>query len=319
MRALVTGGAGFIGGHLCERLKEDGHFVTALDAFADIPYPSEIKRSVATLLAKKKIRINGVNFTSTAGIVEELYSNSIDTVFHLGALAGVRDSEKHPDLYKEANLLGTNNLLLAAHKAGVKRIIFASSSSVYGDREGAFKEADELNPISVYAHTKKQGEDLCKMFHSEYKLSITALRFFTVYGPRGRPDMAVGSFIPAIAQGNPVQVFGDGNQRRAFTYVSDIVDGILSAAEKTEGSSIFNLGNDQTVSVNRLIELICACLGKTPNIEYQPPKEGDVRQTSANIDKARAELGWSPKVSLEDGIKKTIQWYGENRSWYNGS
>lgn len=241
-----------------------------------------------------------------------------DTVVNLAARAGVRYSVEDPWIYCEANITGTLNLLELCGKLGVKKLVSASSSSVYGvpeERGKPFREDQPTDhPLSPYAASKKAAEAMCYAYHHLYGLDISLLRYFTVYGPAGRPDMSPFRFIKWIAEGEPLVLFGDGGQVRDFTFIDDIARGTVFAM-KPVGYEIFNLGNDRPVSIRRLIELIEELLGKEAQIDQQPPHPADVRATWASIDKARGLLGWEPSVPLEEGLKRTVDWYLTNRGW----
>lgn len=316
MRFLVTGGAGFIGSHLCEQLIDYKHEVVCLDNFNHY-YNPDVKHGNI-----KKIR-DRTNFKLIKGdildydLLTDIFNDiNIDIIIHLAARAGVRPSIQDPLLYQKVNIEGTANLLEIGCKNSIKKFIFASSSSVYGNNKKIpFFEDDFIDhPISPYAATKKACELLAYTFFSLYSLSITCLRFFTVYGPRQRPDMAIHKFTRLIDKGEDVPVFGDGKSRRDYTYISDIIDGIMKAVKTCKGYNIYNLGESQTIELNELIKLIEKELGKKAKIKQLPDQLGDVRITYADISKARTEIGYDPSFSIETGIKEFVNWYRDNNS-----
>jgi len=310
MHFLVTGGAGFIGSHVCERLLREGHHVCALDDLNAFYDPSIKERNLRVL------RSFGDHFafvqrdiTAPEGLAEAFQRARFDQLIHLAARAGVRPSLEEPALYQRVNVEGTVNLLESARKYGVRKIIIGSSSSVYGvNAKLPFCEDDPIaSPISPYAASKLACEALGHVYHHLYGMDITLLRFFTVYGPRQRPDLAIHRFAQLICAGKPIQVFGDGSTARDYTYVSDTVDGIMAASAKQFGYQIFNLGESQTVKLAYLIELLERALGKKAVIERKPMQPGDVPITFANIDKARRLLGYEPKVKIEEGIPRFVE------------
>ena len=310
---LITGGAGFIGSHLCETLLRQENNVICLDNFNDY-YNPEIKRqNIKNLASEKKFTLVEDDILNLDFLQDYFKNNKIDVVVHLAARAGVRPSIKHPLLYQKVNVQGTNNLLEVAKEFGVKKFIFASSSSVYGENEKVpFSEDDFVdNPISPYASTKKAGELICYTYYHLYKLPITCLRFFTVYGPRQRPDMAIHKFTKSILWGEKITMFGDGTSKRDYTYITDIIDGICKSIEHCKAYHIYNLGESKTIALKNLIELISNNLGKRPNIEVLPNQPGDVPITYADVSKAKQEIGYNPKVNIEQGIEKFVQWFTE--------
>ena len=307
---LVTGGAGFIGGHLAERLLAADKHVLIVDDFNDF-YDPKIKRQTAAMLAAKGATIVEADIADTAAMETLFAKHQIDVVIHLAARAGVRPSITDPLLYAQVNIQGTLNLLEQCRKKGIVRFIFGSSSSVYGTNSKVpFSEDDPvLHPISPYATSKLAAEHYCKVFHELFGMQITCLRFFTVYGPRGRPDMAVYKFTEAIANGKPIEVYGDGGMKRDFTYVADIADGIIAALEKRFLFEIINLGDANPIPVKQLISLIEHAVGKKAVIKHLPKQPGDVPITYADISKAAQLLGYSPKVKIEEGIKQFVEWF----------
>jgi UDP-glucuronate 4-epimerase len=318
MRVLVTGGAGFIGSHLCERLIERGDEVVALDNF-DPFYPEAVKRrNLAGLVDHPRFRLVEGDIRELDGMEHGLAaaeSTGIDVVVHLAARAGVRPSIEQPLLYSQVNLDGTTAVLELARRLKVRRFVFGSSSSVYGNnRKVPFSEADPVErPISPYAATKRAGELLCHTYHHLYGLSAVCLRFFTVYGPRQRPDLAIHKFARLMSEGSPIPMFGDGTTERDYTYIDDILQGIESAIELTAAPEpvyeIVNLGESQTTSLRRLIELIASALEVEPWIERRPLQPGDVERTFADISRARGLLGYAPSTPVEEGIPRFVEWF----------
>jgi UDP-glucuronate 4-epimerase len=312
MNFLVTGGAGFIGSHVCERLLRDGHNVWAFDDLNNFYDPQFKRRNLREIqsLAKPFEFVHG-DITDSAALAEIFSSVRFDQVIHLAARAGVRPSLEQPALYQRVNVEGTVNVLEAARKNGVKKIIIASSSSVYGlNSKVPFSENDPIfSAISPYAASKLACEALGHVYHHIYKMDVTVLRFFTVYGPRQRPDLAIYKFAKLISAGKPIPVFGDGSAARDYTFVSDTVDGVIAGAKKEFGYEIFNLGESETISLSRMIELLETALGKKAIIDRQPLQAGDVPITFADISKARAKLGYNPKMKFENGIKLFADWF----------
>lgn len=312
MNFLVTGGAGFIGSHVCERLLLEGHSVCAFDDLNDF-YPPAIKQE-----ALRNLQALALPFTFVQGditdraAVEELFgSERFDQVIHLAARAGVRPSLAEPALYQRVNVEGTVNVLEAARSRGVKKFTIASSSSVYGvNARVPFSEADPIfSAISPYAASKLACEALGHVYHHVYGFDVAMLRFFTVYGPRQRPDLAIHKFASLIQAGKPIPVFGDGSTARDYTFVTDTLEGILACTRREFGFEIFNLGESQTVTLSRLIELLEYSLGRKAVLDRQPLQPGDVPVTFADISKARARLDYNPRVKIEDGIPKFIEWF----------
>ena len=315
MNFLVTGGAGFIGSHVCERLLHSGHAVWAFDdlnPFYDPRLKQGNLRDLQTL-AKPFEFVHG-DLTDRAALDELFGSVRFDQVIHLAARAGVRPSLAEPALYQSVNVEGTVNLLEAARLNRVRKITIASSSSVYGvNSKVPFAESDPIfQAISPYAASKLACEALGHVYHHVYGLDVVMLRFFTVYGPRQRPDLAIHKFARLISAGAPIPVFGDGSTARDYTFISDILDGILACTRKEFGYDIFNLGESQTVKLSYLIELLESALGKQAIINRQPPQPGDVPITCADIAKARAKLGYDPRVKIEQGITLFVDWLARN-------
>jgi UDP-glucuronate 4-epimerase len=313
MKALITGAAGFIGSHLCERLLGEGSVVLGVDNFDDF-YGPQIKRSnIASCLKNKNFQLVEADIRDLAAM-DEIIGRDIDIIVHLAARAGVRPSIDQPLLYADVNVNGTTVLLEAAKKQRISKFIFASSSSVYGNNEKVpFSEEDNVDfPISPYAATKKAGELICHTYHHLYGISVTCLRYFTVYGPRQRPDLAIHKFAGLIEQGKAIPVYGDGTMSRDFTYIDDIIDGTVAAMEKCSGFNIFNLGESRPITVNDLISEIEKALGKKAVKEYVPLQPGDVERTCADVTKAVSELGYNPKTKIENGLAKFVTWLRES-------
>jgi len=315
MKVLVTGGAGFIGSHLVERLLQAGHEVEALDEFNDF-YDPRIKR--ANLQAVQgQIRIHEADIRDAASMHRIISAGGYGSIIHLAARAGVRPSIKEPRLYIDTNIIGTYNLLEAARQAGVGRFICASSSSVYGVLKTApFREDMALTEtISPYAATKLAAEQLCSNYSHLYGMRTVNLRFFTVYGPRQRPDLAIHKFTRFIHEGKPIDQYGDGSTRRDYTYIDDIMQGVL-ACLTYEGRlcDVFNIGESQTTTLTELIRAIEDTLGKKATINRMPDQPGDVPLTYADISKARSLLNYNPTTSIKEGIPKFVDWYLHSRS-----
>ena len=316
MNFLVTGGAGFIGSHVCERLLRDGHSVWTFDDLNNF-YDPQLKRANLRdiqSLARPFEFVQG-DLTDTTALGELFSSVKFDQVIHLAARAGVRPSLQDPALYQRVNVEGTVNLLEAARKHRIKKIIIASSSSVYGvNSRVPFSEGDPIfSAISPYAASKLACEALGHVYHHVYGMDIVMLRLFTVYGPRQRPDLAIRKFTTLIDAGKAIPVFGDGSTERDYTHVADTLEGIVACTQKEFGFEIFNLGESQTVKLGYLIELIETALGKKAIIDRQPAQPGDVLRTYADISKARKLLGYQPRVKIEEGIPKFVDWFRQNR------
>lgn len=316
-KILVTGFAGFIGSHLTERLLEEGHTVIGIDSFNDYYDPKIKERNCSSFKDNKNFIFNNFDIREKSKIDDLFSKHKPDCIVHLAARAGVRPSLSEPILYEEVNILGTLNLLEAAKNNGCKKIVFGSSSSVYGECKNVpFKETElDLKPISPYGVTKLNGEKFCYAYNHLHKISTICLRFFTVYGPRQRPDLAIHKFTKLIEEGKPIPVFGNGSFKRDFTYVTEILDGIMASIKYDKTSfEIFNLGESHTTSVLDLIKLIESALGKKAIIDWQPEQPGDVPQTYADVSKAEKLLGYKPKTKPEEGIKKFVEWYRKEHS-----
>ena len=320
MKILVTGGAGFIGSHLSERLLTLGHDLTIVDNFNDF-YPPAVKRSTISEVKATARRHGSIirvceGDIRDRGFLETLCREAVpEAVIHLAAMAGVRPSIEQPRLYAEVNLDGTLNLLEAVRTAGVRRFLFASSSSVYGNNPTVpFAESDPVdNPISPYAATKKGGELLCHTWHHLYGISVACLRFFTVYGPRQRPDLAIHKFARIISSGGILPLYGDGSTSRDYTYIDDIVDGVVRALHWTGGEhpvyGIFNLGGSRPVELRRLVELLERELGVPAQRTQLPMQPGDVERTYADLTRSAALLGYRPTTEIETGIARFVAWF----------
>lgn len=315
-RILVTGAAGFIGSHLCEALLDAGHEVAGVDNFDPFYARATKERNIASLRTRK-----GFLFSEGDVVRDPLPLQSVEAIVHLAARPGVQPSLAQPAAYMETNVTATARLLDAARREGITRVVFGSSSSVYGESTPApfAEDAAADFPISPYAASKRAGELVCRAFSHLYATRIACLRFFTVYGPRQRPDLAIHRFTARIAAGQAIQMRGDGSSERDYTYVSDVVDGILAALDWTaragrEGAEpwrVFNLGGGGRVRLDRLIALIAAAVGREPVIERGPDQPGDVSLTAADLTRSRRELGYRPKVGVEEGIPRFVSWYRE--------
>ena len=310
MRILVTGGAGFIGSHLVECLLAAGHTVVILDDFNDF-YDPQIKQANIAGFAKDVI-VHHVDLRDGASVRNLFHREKFEVIAHLGARAGVRPSIQHPQLYYDTNVIGTLHLLEAARVTGTQRFIFASSSSVYGaSKIVPFSEDEHLiQTLSPYAATKIAGEFLCSTYSHLYQLHVVALRYFTVYGPRQRPDLAIHQFTRRIYAGQPIEQFGDGTTRRDYTYIDDVIQGTMAALQY-EGPlfDIFNLGESETIQLKDLIVAIESALGKKAKINQLPEQPGDMPVTCADISKARKLLGYKPTTRLGEGLPKFIDWF----------
>ncbi len=310
---LVTGGAGFIGSHLVERLVARGDRVVVLDSFDSFYDPAVKRRNLANVLAsagEDRCKLVEADIRDQEALEAVFTGHSIDAVVHLAARAGVRPSIQQPILYEEVNVKGTAGLLEACRKHDVSRFVFGSSSSVYGDSTAVpfSEEARVDRPVSPYAATKIAGELQCFTYHHLFGLNVFVLRFFTVYGPRQRPEMAIHKFARHMMQGRPLTRFGDGKTERDYTYVDDILDGVLKALDKVSGYAVYNLGESRRVSLASLIGLLEAALGIRARVEAMPEQPGDVKMTCADITRARADLGYDPSVDLEEGIRRFVAW-----------
>ena len=314
MRIVVTGGAGFIGSHLCERLLAQGHQVVCFDNFDDF-YSREAKQQNLSAIAEHP------GFTLVHGDIRHPGDSAnalrgAAAVVHLAARPGVRPSLRDPGLYAEINVRGTIHLLEAVRHQGVEHVVLGSSSSVYGVQEGGpfDEEATPCRPASPYGASKLAAEVYCATYHRLYGTPVTCLRFFTVYGPRQRPDMAIHRFTRLIEEGRPLPVYGDGTTRRDYTYVDDVIDGIVRAVERPDGYQVYNLGNSEAVALRDLIAIIERVLGKTAVTSTEPPQPGDVPITHASIDRARRALGFRPQVKIEEGVRRFVELFRAHRT-----
>lgn len=315
MRTLVTGGAGFIGSHLVERLLELGHEVAILDDFNDF-YDPQIKRANIAPVAED-VQVHQVDLRDAQAVRHLFHRERFDLIAHLAARAGVRPSINAPQLYYDTNVSGTLHLLEAASAVGIERFIFASSSSVYGvSKVIPFSEEMHLTQtISPYAATKIAGEFLCSTYSHLYNMRVVALRFFTAYGPRQRPDLAIHQFTRRIHSRQPIDQFGDGSTRRDYTYIDDIIHGIVAAAGYNGPRfDIFNLGESQTIELRDLIAAIEKAVGRKAKINQLPEQPGDVPVTCADISKARRLLGYNPQTPLSAGLPKFVEWFSDRHS-----
>ncbi|MFH0963840.1 MAG: GDP-mannose 4,6-dehydratase [Planctomycetota bacterium] len=311
MAVLVTGGAGFIGSHLVDALLVRGDEVIVVDDFNDYYDPRVKRANLARHRDHPGLVVVEGDICDLDFLNASLRGRSIRIIVHLAARAGVRPSIASPQLYVRTNCLGTANILELARLIEVDRLVFASSSSVYGNsNEVPFREADRVDsPVSPYAATKVAGELLCATWHSLYGVPVTALRFFTVYGPRQRPDMAIHAFTRLIETGQEIPFFGDGSTERDYTFVTDILQGLLAAIDTPLRFEIINLGESRTTTLGRLVELLEEALGKPARRKILPMQPGDVRRTCADVSKARALLGYNPGIPIEEGIPRFVEWY----------
>ena len=310
---LITGGAGFIGSNLMEiLLAEGGWNVSIVDDLNDFYSPETKRANLAEVRQTGDFQFLEADIRDVESLRPVFDQNEFDVIVHLAARAGVRPSLKEPKLYAETNINGTLNLLELARDYGIKQFVFGSSSSVYGENEKLpFAESDPVfNPISPYAATKAAGELICHTYSHLFDIRTVCLRFFTVYGPRQRPDLAIHKFSKRIWDGDPISVFGDGSTRRDYTYVDDIISGVRSAMDYDASMhEVFNLGESETTELSRLIELLENNLGKKAIINRQPLQPGDVPITYADISKARNLLGYDPQTKIEEGIPKFVEWF----------
>lgn len=318
-RVLVTGGAGFIGSHLCEALLEQGREVKALDNFNDFYNPAVKRKNIESALTQPSYSLLEGDIRDqdlVSGVMADFRPHA---VIHLAAMAGVRPSIESPHLYNDVNISGTTVLLEAVRQHTVQNFIFGSSSSVYGSLHTVpFSEDDVLNrPISPYASTKLAGEQLSFTYHHLYGTPVSCLRFFTVYGPRQRPEMAIHQFARKIMSGSPVTLYGDGTSRRDYTYIDDIIDGVLKCLDQPQEFEIFNLGESRTVGLSEMVSILEKALDRKADIRFEPDQPGDVPVTCADVTKAVRILGYEPSVPIEEGIGLFVKWlktsHGEDR------
>ena len=309
-RVLVTGGAGFIGSHLCEALLEQGREVQVLDNFNDYYDPAIKRRNIETALTHSAYSIREGDIRDQELVGEVMATFRPQAVIHLAAMAGVRPSIERPHLYNDVNIAGTTVLLEAAREYPVENFVFGSSSSVYGSHDKVpFSEKDVLNrPISPYAATKLAGEQLCFTYHYLYGIPVSCLRFFTVYGPRQRPEMAIHLFARKIMNGELITLYGDGSSRRDYTYIDDIIDGVIRSLDRPQNFEIFNLGESRTVGLSEMVSILEDAIGREANITFEPDQPGDVPVTYADVTKAVRVLGYEPSVPIEEGIRLFVTW-----------
>lgn len=315
---LITGGAGFIGSHLVDRLLAEGGWrITVVDDFNDFYDPAIKRANVSARLSNPDFKLVEADIRKQEALSQAFSETNFDCIVHLAARAGVRPSLKEPRLYVETNINGTLNLLELARAQGVKQFVFGSSSSVYGlNAKLPFSEDHPVfNPISPYAATKAAGELLCHSYAHRYDMRIVCLRFFTVYGARQRPDLAIHKFAQLINDGQPIPVFGDGTTRRDYTYIDDIIAGVRAAIDYDQSNyEVINLGESRTVELRELISLLEKALDRHAEIDRQSLQPGDVTQTFADITKARRLLGYDPQTQIEEGIRKFVEWFRERNA-----
>jgi len=315
MNIAITGGAGFIGSHLCEKLIDSGHRVICIDNFDDFYDPSIKENNLSKMIGSSHFKLYRSDICSIDRMEEIFSENNIDLIIHMAAKAGVRSSIKNPLLYERVNILGTANLLECCRKYKISKFIFASSSSVYGgNKKVPFSEKDSVDhPISPYAATKKSGELICYTYHSLYDMSVYCFRFFTVYGPRQRPEMAIHKFIRQILGGENIEIYGNGSSSRDYTYIDDIISGILSSLDRIKNFEVINLGNSNTVKLIDLIKMIESVTGRKAHLKFTKNQPGDVFMTYADIRKAKKMLEYLPKTNIKEGLVKFIKWYKEKK------
>lgn len=310
MQILLTGAAGFIGSHLTEALLRAGHQVVGMDNFDDFYDPAIKRAQVLPALANPGFTLFEADIRDKAALDRIFESHAPELVIHLAARAGVRPSLLQPALYYDVNLMGTLTLLEAMKRHGVSRMIMASSSSVYGNNKKIpFSEDDPVDhPVSPYAASKKAAELLCHTYSHLYGFDIFCMRFFTVYGPRQRPEMAIHQFVRKILDGRPITLYGDGSSRRDYTYIEDIIQGLLHSIQALKGYEIINLGESQTYSLIETIRLIESATGRQAILDWQPMQAGDVEATCADISKAQRLIGYRPTFSLKAGLERFVEW-----------
>ena len=319
---LITGGAGFIGSSLSTRLINEGNKVVAIDNFCDF-YDEKVKQNnVKELLQNENFKLYRADIRDREAVKKIFEENEIDVVMHLAAMAGVRPSIENPVLYQEVNCMGTQNILEEMKAHNVKNLVMASSSSVYGNcKEVPFTEDMIVDfAISPYAATKKANEVMTHVYHKLFDMNVIMLRFFTVYGPKQRPDLAINKFTRLMLNNEEIPMFGDGSTSRDYTYIDDIVDGIIKSCDYVMSHNnvyeILNLGNSSPVSLKEMINTIAKTIGVEPKIKQLPMQPGDVDRTFADVSKAKKLIGYEPKTSFEDGIRNFVNWYKENRNLY---
>lgn len=319
MKILITGGAGFIGSHTTRRLLDRGDSVVCIDNFNDYYSPRMKEHNIEDFKENPTYKLYRGDISDLNLVKEVFEKERPNRVFHAAARAGVRPSIENPFIYEEANVKGTLNLLETARQHDVENFVLVSSSSVYGNTNKIpFSEEDRVDmPVSPYAATKKATEVMAYTYHHLYKMNINILRPFTVYGPGGRPDMVPILFTRWIDEGTELKKFGDGTSKRDYTYIDDIVSGVVAAIDRIFGYEIFNLGNSDTVELNRFIDIVEKNVGKKANIKQYPMQPGDVNLTYADVSKARKMLDYDPQMKIEEGMKIVVEWYLENKHYYN--
>ena len=315
---LITGGAGFIGSSLSERLIKEGNRVVAIDNFCDFYNPTIKENNVKELIKNSNFKLYRNDIRDREAVKKIFEENNIDIVMHLAAMAGVRPSIENPVLYQEVNCMGTQNILEEMKAHNVKNLVMASSSSVYGNcKEVPVKENMIVDfAISPYAATKKANEVMTHVYHKLFDMNVIMLRFFTVYGPKQRPDLAINKFTRLMLEDKEIPMFGDGTTSRDYTYIDDIVDGIIRSCNYVENNNdvyeILNLGNSSPVSLKEMINIIGQVIGTEPKIKQLPMQPGDVDRTFADISKAKKLIGYNPKTSFKEGIENFVKWYKIN-------
>lgn len=319
---LITGGAGFIGSHLADKLLKEGNKVIVVDNFCDFYNPKIKEDNVKHNLNNANYTLKRIDIRNREELAKAFDEANVDVVIHLAAMAGVRPSIDNPIYYQEVNCVGTQNILEEMKAHNVKKLVMASSSSVYGNcKEVPFKEDMIVDfAISPYAATKKANEVMTHVYHKLFDFNVIMLRFFTVFGPRQRPDLAINKFTRLMLNNEPIPMFGDGTTSRDYTYVEDIVSGIEKSIEYVNNNKdvyeILNIGNSSPISLKEMINTIAEVLGKTPNIEELPMQPGDVERTFADISKAKKLIGYEPKTSFKQGIENFVKWYIINKDLY---
>lgn len=315
MKVLITGGAGFIGSTLTQRLLKLGYEVVSIDNFSNYYNPRYKRENVEAFLGQKNFTLIPGDIGDKTFLMQVFQKEKYSHIVHLAASVGVRNSLLHPKEYYRNNVIGTRLLLEEAVRCGVEQFLFASSSSVYGNRSSIpfYENAVVDGKLSPYAQTKKEAEAVCNTFHEKHGLSVSIFRFFTVYGPKGRPDMSPYIFTDAILNGKPIKVYGDGSARRDFTFVDDIVDGIIRGMQKPFPFEVFNLGASSPIDVLSFIRKIETLATKKAKLSFAPAVPAEMKNTFANIEKVKRLLGYKPRVSLEEGLDIFIEWFKRNR------
>ncbi len=311
---LITGGAGFIGSSLTEKLLNEGHNVINVDNFNDFYSPAIKENNISSFITNSRYTLHRIDIRDREALQPVFESAQIDVVIHLAAMAGVRPSIEDPVLYEEVNMKGTINILECMKSCNLRKLVFASSSSVYGNsKQIPFREDDNSRTISPYAATKKAGEEMCHLYHHLYGINSVMLRFFTVYGPKQRPDLAIHKFTRMILNEQPIPFYGDGSTMRDYAYIDDIIAGIQGSitylTENEKVCEIFNLSGNHSISLKEMVDIIAVNTGKQPIINVLPMQPGDVTCTNADISRAQKLLGYNPDTSFEEGINKFVSWY----------